>query len=283
MFEIIFLVLLALVALLFASIHDLREKLVSNWLVLGLLVFALAFRFFFSLFKQNFTFFFQGAIGFALFFVVAILFYYARLFGGGDVKLMMALGAILPFFSTFSENLKVLLFFVFALLLVGFVYSLLIVIINTFFHWKPFMKRFSFHFRKYRFLVFSLAGLGVLVVILSFFIAFPGFTFNPLSLFGILFIFFPFFAVYVTAVEHASFVYEMPPKKLVEGDSLYKDVVVQGKKIKASSLGLNTSEIHLLRKHKKSVLVVTGVPFVPVFLITFVLWVVGLFLWNPFW
>ena len=105
MFEVIFLSVFALIWLIFASIQDLRTRMVSNWISFSLIIFVLGFRFFYSLFNENFAFFYQGLIGLGIFFVLGNLLYYGKMFAGGDAKLMIALGAVLPFSENFFKNL----------------------------------------------------------------------------------------------------------------------------------------------------------------------------------
>jgi len=47
--------------------------------------------------EAGFGFFYQGLIGLGIFFVLGNALYYGRMFAGGDAKLMIALGAVLPF------------------------------------------------------------------------------------------------------------------------------------------------------------------------------------------
>ena len=58
--------------------------------------------------------------------------------------------------------------------------------------------------------------------------------------------------------------------ELVEGDWLYKNVKIGKKLIKAKWDGLSSADIKLLKK-KKFVLIRQGIPFVPVFLIAFLI------------
>src|SRR3972149_7618794 len=104
MFEIIFLFVLALIWIIFATIQDVRTTEIANWLSFSLIAFALAFRFFYSLFIENFSFFYQGLIGLGIFFVLGNMLYSGKMFAGGDARLFIALGAILPISAGFSEN-----------------------------------------------------------------------------------------------------------------------------------------------------------------------------------
>ncbi|MBI2056754.1 hypothetical protein HYT91_00690 [Candidatus Pacearchaeota archaeon] len=51
MFHIIFLVALALVWMIFAVVQDLKKREIANWVNFSLIIFALGFRFFYSLFN----------------------------------------------------------------------------------------------------------------------------------------------------------------------------------------------------------------------------------------
>jgi len=58
MYEVIFLIVLALVWVIFATIQDIRTREVANWLSFSLIIFALGFRFFIVCFlKQVLDFF----------------------------------------------------------------------------------------------------------------------------------------------------------------------------------------------------------------------------------
>lgn len=61
MFETVFLFVLALAWIVFATVQDIRTREIANWLSFSLIIFALGFRFFYSLFfAGNFAFFSKG-------------------------------------------------------------------------------------------------------------------------------------------------------------------------------------------------------------------------------
>ena len=75
MFEEMFLVVLGLIWIVFAMVEDLKTREIFNWVNFSLIIFALGFRFFFSLFSgEGFQFFYQGLIGLGIFFVLGIYF-----------------------------------------------------------------------------------------------------------------------------------------------------------------------------------------------------------------
>jgi prepilin signal peptidase PulO-like enzyme (type II secretory pathway) len=80
----------------------------------------------------------------------------------------------------------------------------------------------------------------------------------------------PFLFVYGKAVEECCMIKEIEVKELTEGDWLYRDIRVGKKIVKADWEGLSTDDLKILKKYKKGkVLIKQGIPFVPVFLVSF--------------
>ena len=280
MFEIIFLFVLALIWLIFATIQDVRTTEIANWICFSLIIFALGFRLFYSLFEGNgFGFFYQGVIGLVIFFVLGNVFYSGKMFAGGDAKLFIALGPVLPFSQDFLANVNGFFLFLMIFLICGGIYSLLASTWLCFMNYSAFRKEFKKQFKINK----NKASLSLIIsiafILLAYFI-----NFYFLFL-GILMFILPYLYLYAKSVDEVAMVKEINSNQLREGDWLYKDVKIKGSVIKATWDGLSRKEIYLLRKHKKKVLIRQGVPFTPVFLISFP---VFFYLWNkglgyPFW
>ena len=280
MIEIIFLGVLALLWVGFAVFQDLKSREVANWLSFSLIIFALGFRFFYSLFVGvDFSFFYQGILGVGIFFVLGNLFYYGRMFAGGDAKLMIALGAVLPIYGTILENVQVFFMFFLLFFFSGAFYSFgvsgVIAVKNS----KKFGKEFARQFKKYRKLTYFSMILGTGIIFLS--------LVEPIFLFlGILFFILPYLYLFAKAIDEACMVKEVAVGKLTEGDWLYEDVALGKKKVKAKWDGLSKEDIKMLRKKYKKVKIKQGIPFTPVFLISLVilfsLILLGIELSNPF-
>lgn len=273
MYEVIFLFVLALVWIIFATIQDLKKREIANWVNFSLIIFALGFRFFYSLFSSaGFNFFYQGVLGLGIFFLIGNLLYYGRLFAGGDAKLMIALGAVLPFSESFSVNLNIFILFLFAFLIIGAIYSLIISLIISFRNFKRFRREFGKILNKNKKLIYLVMFLGLILMLFGFFETF-------LFIFGILIFILPYFYIYAKAVDEACMIKKIKTGLLREGDWLYKDVGVGKKTIKATWSGLSKKEIRLIQRNKKFVKIRHGIPFTPVFLISFLvffyLWKVG--------
>ena len=278
MYEVIFLFVLAFIWIAFAVVQDLKKREISNWLNFSLIIFALVFRFFYSVFSENFNFFFQGLIGFGIFLVLGNIFYYGRVFAGGDAKLMIALGAVLPFSNIFLDNLKIFILFLILFLFFGAFYGLIWSVVLTCKNFRNFKKEFAKQLEKNKFILYSVILVGFSFIILSVFL-------NFLSFFGLFLFLICFVYLYAKSVDEVCMVKKIKTSDLTEGDWLYKDLKLGRKIIKANWEGLSENEIKLIKKKYKIVLIRQGIPFAPVFLISFLvlfyLWATGL--WNSFW
>lgn len=275
--EIIFLALLGLVWILFATIQDLKFNEIANWLNFSLIIFALGYRFFFSLFSQNgFNFFFQGIFGLALFFVIGNLFYYGKLFAGGDAKLLIALGPILAIRESYLGNLETMLLFLLIFLLTGALYTLVSSVYHMSKNFNSFKKEFVKQSKKYREihlmgLVFAVL-LGALSVLIGY---------DVLIWISILMFISPWLYIYSKAVDESAMIKSLNPKDLREGDWIYEDIKIGNKKIKANWEGLSKKDIKLIQKkmkNKSKIKIRKGVPFAPVFLISYSIY----FIWVLF-
>jgi Flp pilus assembly protein protease CpaA len=271
---------MALVFIIFAVVQDLKTREICNWISFALIIFALGFRFFYSLFQENFTFFFSGLIGLGIFFILGNVLYYSKVFAGGDAKLMIALGTILPYFPDMMSNIQIFINFILIFLSVGFVY---ILVISTFLcikHLNSFKKDFVKQFNQKKILMFILLFLSIAFLALGFIQIFFAF-------FGVLIFLASYIYLYSKAVDEACMVKRINTDKLREGDWLYADVRVGKNLIKANWDGVSKKDIWEIAKRYKEIRIREGVPFSPVFLIGFVIFaILSLFsikLWNPFW
>ena len=267
-----FLFWLFFIGIVVASLQDLKRREVDNWLNLFLLVSSFVFIFYKAIFDGNVEIIFQ--LGFALVAMFALMnmFYYGRVFAGGDAKLLVAMTA---FFIGANFNITLINIGIFLLLLMfsgsiyGIFYSFVLYI-------KDYEKineeaRKGFDALWIRYVVVA----GIVMFALSYI---DWFFLLP----SVLMLLFPVLYVFAKALENVSMVKNISGKDLREGDWLVNDVKVKGKTIKADWDGLSLENIKLLKK-KKSVEIKEGLPFVPAFLIAFFLyaflkeWLVGFF------
>ena len=120
-----FLIVLAIIWIFAASITDIKRREVANWLSFSLIAFALVYRAFYAVFNSDLMYFVYGLIGTLLFIGLGYAFYYGRVFAGGDSKLLMSLGAVLPVSSGVYSNLLIFGSFIILLMISGSLYGLL--------------------------------------------------------------------------------------------------------------------------------------------------------------
>ncbi len=279
MYEVIFLWVMALIFIIFAVVQDLKTREICNWISFALIIFAIGFRFFYSLFQEDFTFFYNGLIGLGIFLVLGNVLYYSKVFAGGDAKLMIALGAILPYSPHLISNLQIFLNFILIFLSVGFVY---ILVISTFLcikHMNSFKKDFVKHFKKNKIMMFILLFFSIVLLVSGFFQIIFAFL-------GVLVFLVSYIYLYSKAVDESCMIKKISTDRLREGDWLYSDVKVGKHIIKANWDGLSKKEIKEIAGKYKEIRIRQGVPFSPVFLIGFIIFAILSFLsvnlWNSF-
>lgn len=258
--EYYFLIGLGLIWGLFATIQDLRTREVANWLNFSLIAFGLVYRAFYSISNSDGLFFLSGLVGFVLFFALAHLFYYGKAFAGGDAKLMMGFGVILPY-SNITGLIYMSVIFIFALFFVGSIWSLIYSFFIVSNNWNKFRKEFKKVFGKSRRLFVILLVFIVLILFI--------YDFVYWIMLASFLIFIYFLYSYVKALD-ICMIRKVSSMDLQLGDWLQRDVRVGGKIIKKSVHGLSLRDIKLLQNAKKKVLIKDGIPFTIAFLLALI-------------
>lgn len=264
MSEYLFLYSIALIAILFAVIQDLRTREIANWLTFSLISFVLAYRAIYSIASRDFMFFIYGLLGVLLFVALGYLFYYSRVFAGGDAKLLFGLGGIFPY-SSFMDYLYYSVGFILLLFTSGVIYTLIYSSFLVKKNYINFRKSFSEQIQKKKyFFIFSFI-LGVVIYLSK-----SSYDSATIIITLALFIFLsPLLFAYVRAIEKSCMIQLVSPQRLTEGDWLENNVTINGKIIRKNFAGLTFKEILVLRRSGKKVLIKNGVPFAPAFLFAF--------------
>jgi len=261
-----FLILLGLVWIIGAVLQDLRRREVDNLWNFSLIPIALAYRLSVCFFNGNYWFILNGLIGLGVFFILHNLFYYSRVFAGGDAKLLMGLGVILPLSYDWIINLKIFGLFILLFLLGGSIYALIWAFCLMIKNWNNFKKEFLKQWEIYQKMFLFALIFVVLWVIFAFIISQIVFI-----LIGLIVLLFPVLFVFAKSIEESCMIKKTNPDKVTEGDWLYEDVLVGGKRIKSSWEGVSAKELELIKKKcRKRILIKIGIPFTPSFLFGFV-------------
>jgi Flp pilus assembly protein protease CpaA len=262
--ENLFLIILGLIWIIGAVMQDLKRREVDNLWNFSLIFFALSYRASISVFNWNYWFFINGIIGLVIFIILGNLFYYSRLFAGGDAKLLMALGSILPFSYNLIINLKIFSLFILLFLVCGSFYAIFYSFFLVFKNWKNFNKEFKKQFKNYKYMFLFSIFIFIILIFLGFFFE------KMIFLLAFVILFFPVLFVFAKSVEESCMIKLIPVSKLTIGDWLYKDIKVGNKKIESNWEGVSEEELKLIqRKYKKKILIKQGIPFTPSFLLGF--------------
>ncbi|MDH3353466.1 MAG: prepilin peptidase, partial [Nanoarchaeota archaeon] len=118
-----FLFWLFFVGILVSGLQDLRRREVDNWLNLFLLVSGFVFVFYKAIFERDVSIVFQAGFALVIMFSVMNVFYYGKVFAGGDAKLLVAMTVFFigVNFNVTLINMGIFLFF---LMFSGSVYGL---------------------------------------------------------------------------------------------------------------------------------------------------------------
>lgn len=265
---------IAIIWLIAASITDIKKREVPDWLSFSLITLGLATRLIASLLFSNFSYFFYSLIGLGIFIAIGFSFYYAKVFGGGDAKLLIALGACFgsrPFFAKTPTSFypePFLLTFMVNLLFLGAIYGIFFSAILALKKKKEFCLAYKKIDKNYKIFYFVFAFLIFVFAIITK-------LYNLISL-SVILAFLPYIFSLVKASEKLM-IKQKSWHELAEGDWLVKEIKIKNKIIKPTVHGLTKKDIQEIKKANKKVLVQDGIPFVPVFLVALL---VSMFLGN---
>jgi Flp pilus assembly protein protease CpaA len=256
-----FLFVVFLIGIIIALVQDVKRREVDNWLTSFLFVFGVSFLVFASVLNGYWSLLGYGAVSVAITFVLMNVFYYGRVFGGGDAKLLFALSA---FFvgATYLATLLNIFIFILLLFFSGALYGLSYILVVYAIHFKDANKEFKKRFDGKRYAPLFVIGLLFL---------FLGLFLDVFFILGMLLFVFPFMYVFAKVLEDVAMIKTLSGIKLREGDWLVSDEKIGRRVIKSNWEGLTKEEVNLLSR-KKSVRVKDGIPFLPAFLIAYLLY-----------
>lgn len=265
-----------LTGLFIGAIFDIRTREVPDWANYSLIFLGLGLRIIYSINSFDLTYIIEGLLGFGLFLLIGLLMFYTGQWGGGDTKLLIGVGALLGFSLDFSELPLIITFFA-NLLIVGAGYGLLWSLFLAIKHRKKFMFSFKKNHKdnKIRIMRRFILATSILILIPAFIIeaVLLKMSFIALAIIPITTLYTWIFA---KSVEQSCMFKKLKPSQLTEGDWIEKDIRIGNEKVYAKKdLGVSKKQIRLLKKYYnqgkiKKILVKEGIPFVPSFLIAFI-------------
>jgi len=274
-------IIICLIALITGMITDFKTREVPDWLNFSLIFSGIGINLIATIVYSNWSFILNSLAGLAFGVAIALIMFYGGQWGGGDSKMLMGLGALLglnvskfqflPIFNSFFVS-----FFV-NMLLIGSIYGLIWISVLAVKNRKKIVKRFKELREKRFFIRIRWVFLFLLLVIIV--IMFLDLGLMKFYLIG--FILATFFITYlwnfVKAVEEISMIKRIDVEKLTEGDWIVKDVTMGKKRICGpKDFGISRKQIEKLIRLKrrgkiKKILIKEGIPFIPSFLLAFII------------
>jgi Flp pilus assembly protein protease CpaA len=266
--------IVGLIALLIASLFDIRTREVPDWLNYSLVAFAIGSSLILSIYHGYIRVITNSLLGLAVGLAIGLLMFYTGQWGGGDSKLIIGLSALIGFsFSELNQNIPFFIIFLINILLVGAIYGLGFSLVKALLNYKSFKQAVEQKLRSKQALVIRIIllvlGIGAFVFLLL------TRSIESAMIFGLalsLFLFF-YLWVFVATVEQVCMIKKIKVSELTEGDWVVGDVLKKKKVVvKQNKIGLTLEQIALLRKNRiREVTIKIGIPFVPSFLVAYVL------------
>jgi len=263
--------------LLIASYSDIKTREVPDWVNFSLIAAGIGIRLIMSAVQMNPMPLIEGAIGMIAGVVIAYTMFYAGQWGGGDSKLLMGLGALIgiklsvaevPFFFSFLINT----------FLIGAVYGFiwaLILAIRRRKDFVPALKKIAKNNSVkiiHAIVIIAAVAFGIIALLINDFMLRLGALLIAILTLATFYLY-----VFIKSIEESCMKKYVAPDKLTEGDWIVEDIVYKGKRICGpKDLGIEKKQIQeLMRLYKqkkvKRVLIKEGIPFVPSFLIGYLM------------
>lgn len=291
----IILLLLGLVGLCIGSVTDLQRREVPDFINFGLISLAIGIRLIYAISSNSWLQLIFSISGALLCFGIACIFFYSGQWGGGDAKMLIALGAL---FATYTPvffhpiytvpafmfailpmnliqyildyNLFFIIYLIINILIAGAVYgtcwSIYLAIKNRPVWWQEVLRQT----RTTKIKIIGFLTIVCIVMLLYISTTLQTQILKDLIISLCAIVFFGFILqLTITSVEKSCMIKPMLVEKITEGEWIQKDVFIRGKYVCGpKDLGITEKQIKILKTNKiKSVIVKVGIPFIPAFLL----------------
>lgn len=272
MFDLI-LTIIALTALIIATISDIKTKEIPDYLSYSIIAIALFIRLVYSLLRSDYNLIISPLIILFVMYALGSLMFYTRQWGGGDTKLLIALSAIFAtnirlFEFTKLNNIPYIITFIFNILIAGSIYSLIYIFILAIKNRKNFIENYRKISKDKKIITIKWIVFISLLITVLLSVIFGQIMIIYIFSTLVLVIFF-YISLIAKSVENTCMFKLIPVNKLVEGDWIAKQVRYKNKILASpKDLYVTKKQIQLLKKYKiKKVLIKDGIAFAPAFLI----------------
>lgn len=262
--------IITLFVLILGSFTDFKSREVPDWVNYSLIFAGVGIHGLLSVVNWSFWPLISSGVGLGIGVGVAFAMYYLGQWGGGDAKMLMGLGAIIGF--DFGDMF--FLSFILNAFILGAVYGIFYGVVLAVKNRKKFGETAKMlNGKTPAFVRRAVRGMIILalVFLIVFFVGKELIILYISALMLILGVFYYLF-IFAKSLEKCCMLKYVTPSQLTEGDWIVNDVYVKGKKVCGpKDLGILKKQINALKRAKvKKILIKDGIPFVPSFLIAFV-------------
>ncbi len=263
-----FLIIVTILALVIASLWDIKTREIPNWLNYSLFAVGFSVKLFNALFANLWQNFFIVVLVIAAFFALSNLLYYTKQWGGGDAKMLIALAPIIAVYEK-GNALTFLVNLLFVGALYGFLWTLVLAMKNR----KRVLKEFSIINKTKGLKSLKLSALLLLPLIFLVKSSLLKISLLSIALYALSL---AYFWAFIRAVENIEMYKTIPASKLTEGDWVVNEAIT--KKFHIPKSGVEQKQIKkILKSGIKKIIIKDGIPFAPSFLFAFL---VSFFLGN---
>jgi len=257
----------AVAGTLFGVITDLKGRWIPDWISYFMIIFGITGHILISIAQLSIWPAVYSAAAAGILFGVASLLYYTGIWGGGDAKLLVGLGALLP---VYTPHVAAPWPWLLTLWLNTLIFGAVFGILGSVFLALKYKEKFLFEFRnlvkKNKIFIYASPALFILPAAI-FLLGMP----LEIFLFSLLIILFPFIYLILKSVENSSMFKLREPHKLVEGDWIAEDICVGNYNYKPAKTGIEKKDIEKLVELEKQgklkqIKIKEGLPYIPAIL-----------------
>ncbi|MDO8556210.1 MAG: A24 family peptidase [Nanoarchaeota archaeon] len=262
----VLLIAVVLIALLITSYTDLKTREVPDWISYVVVVLAVLFRLLGALDSGQWSYFWYGLLFGGIAFVLGLIMYYTKQWGGGDAKLLIGFGVVFATAPITHVPGTFLLSLGINILVIGALYGIAASLVIAIRQPKVFQQQYR-RLQSYpKIIIMKRLAFGAALALLL--VAFAVDSIGRLLVLGAAFVIclYPYVFQVLKAVEEGCMIKTISSTQLTEGDWLV-DVNLR-KKFHIPAWGIEQKHIAALHRAKiKQVLVKEGIPFVPALLL----------------
>lgn len=253
-----------------------KEKIkgISLFLIIAIIFLLVSYK------TNSINLLFYSVATFSAFFILGTALYYLKQWGGGDAKLLAALGAAFPVYPQILQNIfspkfgteYFPLIILLNLLIAGSIYGIIMLIINILKNKDKFKKEFKEQNKKLRKITIPITIGAIIAIVLSFYLI-ETIPIRTMAI-GILIIIpiITYLYLIIKSAESSSMFKTIPTTELREGDWITQKIEINEKVIyDPKSTGVTKEQIEIIKEHQEEIEIKEGIVFMPTFLIAIIL------------